>query len=75
MQFHIVLYVFILESIQSMHCSNHCIVYYDSLGAHFIAKPSDKVVKTGSTVTFVWIYESTGEIIEKGELMTHINSH
>ena len=58
-----------------MISSNQCIVYYDSLGAHFIAKPSDKIVKTGSTVTFVWIYETTGEIIEKGELMTHINGN
>ena len=32
-------------------------------------------MKTGSTVTFLWIYEDTREYIEKGELSLHIGGN
>jgi hypothetical protein len=42
---------------------------------HFLAQPSDQVVKTGSTVKFVWIYEDTGKLIARGEIMTHLGGN
>ena len=53
-----------------------CIVCYFCLGrASFITEPLNRTVKTGSTVTFLWIYEDTREWIEKGELFLHIGGN
>ena len=53
----------------------YCILCLPIGTAHFRAEPSDKIVKTGSTVTFVWIYEDTGEDIDHGEIITRIGGN